>query len=376
MRTYLVGGAVRDKLLGLPVKDRDWLLVDANPEELVAQGYKQVGKDFPVFLHPKTKEEYAMARVERKTGVGYHGFKMSTQSVTLEEDLSRRDLTINAMAIDEEGQLIDPYKGQADIKNKILRHVSPAFAEDPLRVLRVARLAARLAPLGFRVASSTLELMRQLVDAKELDALPGERVLKETERAIMEAQPEVYFQILEDVGALASVMPEMDNASTLDVALKNLQAGVKAEANVNERFALMWEAVPSPTRQPNFFHHLPSQVQDAVNIMSRDQEMLFSVNQDKPGVSVMLDFLDRVDAFRRPERLQFVLKIADIIQPNSLFARQNIKSAYMAASQVKAMTFVSQGLKGAAVGEAIKKARLDILAVHPDEARKCRALTP
>ena len=211
MQIYLVGGAVRDKLLGLEVKDRDYVVVGATPEQMVAQGYRPVGADFPVFLHPRTKEEYALARTERKSGRGYKGFTVyAAADVTLEDDLRRRDLTINAMAESEAGTLIDPFGGVDDLRNGILRHVSPAFAEDPVRVLRVARFAARYATQGFRVADSTLALMRQMVASGEVDHLVAERVWAETEGALAEAAPPRFFATLRDCGALARVFPEID----------------------------------------------------------------------------------------------------------------------------------------------------------------------
>jgi tRNA nucleotidyltransferase (CCA-adding enzyme) len=207
----LVGGAVRDRLLGLPVRERDWVVVGATPEELVRLGYEPVGREFPVFLHPTTHEEYALARQERKVGPGYRGFTTQfAPTVTLEEDLRRRDLTINAMAEDENATLIDPYGGRADLDARLLRHVSEAFVEDPVRILRVARFAARLAPLGFRVADDTLLLMRRLADSGELRTLVPERVWQETERALAEARPEVFFATLRACGALAVIYPEID----------------------------------------------------------------------------------------------------------------------------------------------------------------------
>ena len=208
MQIYKVGGAVRDRLLGKPVTDIDWVVVGASTEEMLAKGFRPVGADFPVFLHPRTGEEYALARTERKSGRGYGGFTFhASPEVTLEEDLIRRDLTINAMAEDDHGQLTDPYQGQRDLQARVLRHVSPAFAEDPLRVLRVARFAARYAALGFTVAPETLELMRQLSESGELQALTAERSWKEISRALMEEQPQVFIQVLRDCGALKVLLP-------------------------------------------------------------------------------------------------------------------------------------------------------------------------
>ncbi|OOF66149.1 multifunctional CCA addition/repair protein [Rodentibacter sp. Ppn85] len=211
MEIYLVGGAVRDQLLGLPVKDRDWVVVGTTAENLLAQGYQQVGRDFPVFLNPDTKEEYALARTERKSGNGYTGFICDfSPNITLEQDLIRRDLAINAMAIDAQGNLHDPYHGKSDLDNRILRHVSPAFAEDPLRVLRVARFAARFHHLGFKIAPQTLTLMESLTQSGELSHLTAERVWLETEKALNEKHPEIYFEVLRKIGALNTLFPELN----------------------------------------------------------------------------------------------------------------------------------------------------------------------
>lgn len=211
MKVYLVGGAVRDQLLGLPVKDRDWIVVGANPATLLSLGYQQVGKDFPVFLNPKTKEEYALARTERKSSAGYTGFICDfSPTITLEQDLIRRDLTINAMAQSEDGEIIDPYGGKQDLENRILRHISPAFSEDPLRVLRLARFAARYHSLGFKIASETLSLMVELAQSGELQHLTAERVCLETEKALNEKNPEIYFETLHKTGALSVLFPEID----------------------------------------------------------------------------------------------------------------------------------------------------------------------
>ncbi len=211
MKVYLVGGAVRDQLLGLPVKDRDWIVVGADPATLLSLGYQQVGKDFPVFLNPKTKEEYALARTERKSSAGYTGFICDfSPTITLEQDLIRRDLTINAMAQSEDGEIIDPYGGKQDLENRILRHISPAFSEDPLRVLRVARFVARYHSLGFKIASETLSLMAELAQSGELQHLTAERVWLETEKALNEKNPEIYFETLHKTGALRVLFPEID----------------------------------------------------------------------------------------------------------------------------------------------------------------------
>lgn len=211
MQVYLVGGAVRDELLGLPVKERDWVVVGATPEQLAAAGYTPVGRDFPVFLHPRTREEHALARTERKVARGYRGFDVHcAPDVTLEQDLRRRDLTINAMARDEDGALIDPWGGAQDLERRVLRHVSEAFAEDPVRILRLARFAARFADLGFTVAPETVALMRGMVESGEVDALVPERVWQETHKALTESRPDAFLAVLRDCGALARVFPELD----------------------------------------------------------------------------------------------------------------------------------------------------------------------
>ncbi len=211
MKTYLVGGAVRDKLLGLQVNEKDWVVVQGSPDEMLAAGYRQVGADFPVFIHPQSGEEYALARTERKSGSGYHGFKVDfNPAVTLEEDLQRRDLTINAIAAHDDGSLINPWGGCEDIEARVLRHVSPAFAEDPLRILRVARFAARFAPLGFEVAPETMVLMQQMVSAGELVTLPAERIFTEMRKAFLLDKPSVFIQVLRECGALQVLLPEVE----------------------------------------------------------------------------------------------------------------------------------------------------------------------
>ncbi len=253
MKTYLVGGAVRDALLGRTVKDRDWVVVGATPTMMLTQGYQAVGKDFPVFLHPKTHEEYALARTERKIGSGYHGFSCeATPAIALEQDLERRDLTINAMAQDEHGVITDPYGGQQDLAAKLLRHVSPAFGEDPLRVLRVARFAARYAEQGFKVAHDTMLLMQKMVNAGELAHLTAERVWLETQKALAENHPDVFIEVLRECGALTVLFPELaqlfgipqrpEYHPEIDTGvhlLMCLQVAVKNQLNMRTRFAVL-----------------------------------------------------------------------------------------------------------------------------------------
>jgi tRNA nucleotidyltransferase (CCA-adding enzyme) len=253
MPTYLVGGAVRDKLLELPVKDRDWVVVGSTPEQMEAKGFQAVGKDFPVFLHPETKEEYALARTERKTAKGYQGFAFYTApDVTLEDDLIRRDLTINALAEDENGAIIDPFNGQSDLNNRVLRHVSPAFQEDPVRILRIARFKARFHHLGFTIADETMSLMKQMVQAGEVDALVAERVWQELEKTLGEPNPEAFIQVLRDCGALAVLFPELDRLfgipqppqhhPEIDTGIHTLmvlQQAIKLSADKTVRFAAL-----------------------------------------------------------------------------------------------------------------------------------------
>ena len=295
MKAYVVGGAVRDELLGLPVKDRDYVVVGATPEDMVRHGFKPVGKDFPVFLHPNTHEEYALARTERKSGRGYKGFTVcAAPDVTLEEDLRRRDLTINAMAKDERGALIDPFGGRQDLERRLLRHVSPAFAEDPVRVLRVARFAARFA---FEVDPQTLALMRQMVESGEADALVPERVWQEFSRGLLEPHPERMFEVLRASGLLKKAFPEIKAwperfSGSLPVRLAHLAWPL------DEREAT---ALCDRLRAPN-------EAREAALLASRNRERLIGA----PGASAaeLLALLKSADAFRRPERFGELLEAA------------------------------------------------------------------
>ena len=251
MKTYLVGGAVRDELLGLPVKDRDWVVTGATPEDMLKAGYKPVGLDFPVFLHPKTKEEYALARTERKSGHGYAGFVFHTSpDITVEEDLLRRDLTINAIAKDADDNLVDPYKGQQDLNNRILRHVSPAFREDPLRILRVARFAARFAAQGFTVAEETHQLMQDMVAEGEASWLVAERIWQETLRALESTTPAVYFQTLEACGALAVVMPELAKHFSNQASPFHESSHTFRRVQTRSRYSLCLQSLHNTFREP------------------------------------------------------------------------------------------------------------------------------
>lgn len=315
MKIYLVGGAVRDQLLGRPIMEKDWVVVGGTAADLLKLGFLQVGKEFPVFLHPKTKEEYALARTERKIGRGYTGFEFhADQSVTLEEDLKRRDVTINAMAQMEDGTLIDPYQGATDLKNRLLRHVSEAFAEDPVRILRVARFAARF---GFEVASETMTLMRSMVDSGEIDALVPERVWKELERALSEPYPEKFFEVLHDCGALAVLFP--------DITSKGLAALKKAtllSSKTRVRFAgLLHDLTENGINAFCERYRLPREYRELALVVFKCLP-LYEPLQSSPAESVShaLDFLVKADAFRRPERFKDVLIACEACQHSSYSA--------------------------------------------------------
>jgi len=336
MQVYLVGGAVRDHLLGHPYHEKDYVVVGATPQQMLADGFEPVGKDFPVFLHPKTKEEYALARTERKAGVGYHGFEFYTDpNVSLEEDLIRRDLTINAMAMDQDGQVYDPYHGQLDLKLRLLRHVSDAFVEDPLRVLRIARFAARYHHLGFKVAPETLQLMQRLAESGELQALTAERVWKETSRALMEVNAEVYFEVLRSCGALQVLFPEIDALFGIPQrpeyhpeidcgihTLMSLQQACQANYSLDVRFAVLvhdlGKALTPPAELPRHIMHEErgiepvTQVCERLKVPTNTKQLALAVCKEhlkchqafnlKPGTLWRL--LQRLDVLRRPERVE------------------------------------------------------------------------
>ena len=336
MQVYLVGGAVRDHLLGHPYHEKDYVVVGATPEQLLAQGFQPVGKDFPVFLHPETKDEYALAHTERKSGHGYHGFEFHTEpSVTLEQDLMRRDLTINAMAMDKDGNVYDPYGGQQDLCNKVLRHVSNAFVEDPLRVLRIARFAARYHALGFVVAPETLLLMQELAESGELDALTPERVWKETSRALMEAHADVYFETLRACGALKFLFPELDALFGIPQrpeyhpeidcgvhTMMSLQQACRANYSLDVRFAVLLhdlgKALTPADELPRHIMHEErgirpvTEVCDRLRVPTNTKQLALAVCKEhlkchqalslKPGTLWRL--LQRLDVLRRPERVE------------------------------------------------------------------------
>lgn len=339
MKVYLVGGAVRDQLLGIPVFERDWVVVGATPDDLLSQNYRQVGRDFPVFLHPQTNEEYALARTERKSAPGYYGFSCSyDESVTLEDDLARRDLTINALAMDTEGQIIDPYGGQEDLNKKILRHVSPAFVEDPVRVLRVARFAARFHHLGFTLANETRSLMYSMVKNKELEHLVAERVWKEWQRSLTEKNPEQFILTLRSCDALRVVLPELDALFGVPNPYKHhpevdsgihtlmvLEAATQLSADPIIRFAALvhdlGKALTPMVKWPRHLGHeesgvplvnslcqrlrIPSEYRDLGVQSARYHLMIHRVLELKP--STIVSTLERVDAFRRPHLFEQLL---------------------------------------------------------------------
>ena len=318
MKAYVVGGAVRDELLGAPVADRDWVVVGATPEEMVAAGYRPVGADFPVFLHPHTHEEYALARSERKQGRGYKGFTVhAAPDVTLEQDLARRDLTINAMARDESGRLVDPFGGERDLKEGVLRHVSDAFAEDPVRVLRLARFAARY---GFRVAEETVALVRGMVAAGELEHLVPERVWQELAAGLAEPHPGRLFETLEACGALTPLFPEL----RVDVAALKRAAGANAPLDV--RFALLaWPVAEGSMRALCDRLRIPTGPRELALCICRCKDRILAAESASPPE--ILDLLKRADAFRRPERFGALLRAAELSDPNVSTVRVGVAAS-------------------------------------------------
>jgi tRNA nucleotidyltransferase (CCA-adding enzyme) len=359
MKIYCVGGAVRDELLGLPVKDRDYVVVGATPEEMVKLGFKPVGRDFPVFLHPETREEYALARTERKTARGYHGFEFRTApDVTLEQDLARRDLTINAIAKDADGRIIDPFNGAADLKAGVLRHVSPAFAEDPVRILRVARFAARF---GFRIAPDTLALMRTMAESGEADALVAERVWQELARGLMEARPSRVFDVLRECGALARVMPEVDalweDADAARAALRTLDAAAQAGATLQARFAALARALdPLVVESLAGRLRLPADCRDLALLAARHSHAI--EDAEELSAEEVLELFDATDAWRRSERFSELVAAALAGEPGSAAVRKLLERARAAAAAVNAGEIAKASSTPAEIRDRVAQARL------------------
>ncbi len=363
MQIYLVGGAVRDGLLGHPGSDRDWVVVGATPEQMIAQGYEPVGKDFPVFLHPQTQEEYALARTERKTAPGYKGFVVhASPEVTLQQDLARRDLTINAMAQDDQGQLIDPYNGLIDLKAGVLRHVTDAFREDPVRILRLARFAARFG--DFAVAPETLALCRQMVTAGEVDALVPERVWQEVERGLQTSCPARMAQVLQDCGAWARLWPELDADDPAHTfALERLNANTdprSGELTLGQRWALWCHgATPEQVTAIGERFRVPAALQDLAWAWATHRRALAQRAQDAAAACAQLY---QMDPLRRPERVKSLIELAILITHDAgqIQIARWWRSALDALLSVdaKAVTHqaLARGLRGPEVGLALKQA--------------------
>ncbi len=366
MQIYLVGGAVRDQLLGLAVYDRDWVVIGATPEQMLKEGFQPVGQDFPVFIHPKTGEEYALARTERKSGKGYTGFTYhASPEITLEQDLMRRDLTINAMAMNDSGQIIDPYQGQRDLELRLLRHVSSAFSEDPLRVLRVARFAARLAPLGFTVAAETLALMQTLSAGDELDHLTPERVWKELERALSEASPATFFRVMTDADALEKLLPECQSLQNPDQLNRFSQACEKTDQPF-QRFACLLSICLSSASQHEITGlcdrlRSPNTFRDLALLCHQYHKALASFDSLSP--SQRLQTIQGLDLLRRPQRIEDLMPCIKALHQNVHCDTLPIILDKMGRLQPRQL--MSQGFSGAALGVELEKRRLEICRLSP-----------
>lgn len=352
MKIYLVGGAVRDKLLGIPVKEKDWVVVGASVKEMLKNGFIQVGKDFPVFLHPETKEEYALARTERKIGLGYTGFEFNTATnVSLEEDLKRRDITINAIAESPNGLIIDPYNGREDLKNKLLRHVSPAFSEDPVRILRVARFAARF---GYTVAEDTLKLMQTMVENGEVNALVAERVWKEFERALQEPHPEKFFEVLVACHANNILFP---NIAIPGPGINALLSAAQKTTRNTIRFAALTH-VFSEAELLNLCerYRIPNEYRDLALLLIRNLSQYTKINQFTP--EEILNFLLNVDAFRREERFNDFLLAWEVCSSISLSPW--LYECYQEAKNINIQSLIAH-LNGKEIAQKIKEKRLEAI---------------
>ena len=378
MQVYLVGGAVRDALLNRKVVERDYVVVGATPEEMLSQGFTQVGKDFPVFLHPKTQEEYALARTERKSGKGYTGFVCdASSSVTLEEDLLRRDLTVNAIAQDNLGNLIDPYGGKKDLENRLLRHVSEAFSEDPLRVFRVARFATRYAYLGFTIATETMALMQSMAQSGELSTLSAERVWQETKRSLLEKTPHVFFTVLNQAHGLNDWFTELER--NLDTALETLKTAVDLEKVENEsvvkdtdtetarlitRFtALLTHLNEEEAKQLCSRLKVQNQVSEIVILACKFKGFLLNA-QNSPAD--LLALFNGCDAWRREERFTLLLSAFAPYAHNKGIdwqrQRKRIENSLSAANQVNVQDIIATGVKGPEIKDALNRAKLSAIA--------------
>jgi len=400
VKTYLVGGAVRDGLLNLPIKDRDWVVTGTTPEAMLAAGYQQVGRDFPVFLHPKTREEYALARTERKSGQGYTGFiTWFAPDVTLEQDLQRRDLTINAIAQDSDGNIIDPFNGRHDIQQRLLRHVSVAFNEDPLRVLRVARFAARFAHLNFRIADETMALMQHMAASGELAHLTAERVWKETESALQSPNPQVFFQVLRDCNALAVLFPEIDKLFGVPAPAKwhpeidtgvhtlmTLAIAAQLSPEVDIRFATLChdvgKALTPPEKWPSHHGHglagvpvveqlcqrlrVPNHVRDLSLLVTEFHDIVHTV--ERQSSETLVGLFDRIDAWRKPQRVEQIALTSEAdargratLENNPYPQGDYLRTAFGVVQAVSPKEVVEAGFTGSDVREELHRRRITAL---------------
>jgi len=399
-KTYLVGGAVRDSLLGIPIKERDWVVVGSTTQQMLTMGFKPVGKEFPVFLHPKTKDEYALARTEKKIARGYHGFEFhASPDVTLEEDLKRRDLTVNAIAQDDDGTIIDPFFGQQDLQNKILRHVSDAFAEDPVRILRVARFAARFA--DFTIAPETMKLMQNMVASGEADALVAERVWQELECALSEKHPKRFIETLRKCGALKIIFPEIDNLfgipNPIDWhpeidsgihTLMTLQMAVKLTDDPTIRFAVLVHDVGKAKTNKNLLPkhhghdkigvplvktlckrlHAPRKYQELAELVTQYHGQCHKINEF--SAKAILKLLEKLDAFRRPERFEKFLIACEADArgrqgyENKPYPEANhLRKIFIAIANIDIKEIIAK-YSGKKIAQAIHDARLQIIKNH------------
>jgi|KBSMisStandDraft_5_1062788.scaffolds.fasta_scaffold05714_6 tRNA nucleotidyltransferase (CCA-adding enzyme) len=367
MQVYLVGGAVRDELLGRAVKERDWVVVGATPAELEGLGYRAVGREFPVFLHPETKEEYALARLERKVAPGYRGFVTEfSPTVTLEEDLQRRDLTINAMARDAKGQIIDPFGGRADLEARVLRHVSPAFAEDPVRILRVARFAARYEELGFKVAPETMTLMRHMVQNGEAGALVSERVWRELEGTLETASPQRGLEVLSDCGALGVLLPELARSADASQDMRALRAAAESATSSAVRWATLLGGLAATDIEALCERlRTPTEHRELALLTARLEREFASALDPASSPEQLLSLLEQADAFRRPERFARWLEVlaarrrgAEVAAQATTALLARLRTAAAAAAAVQLSADELRAHRGPQLGAAMRARRL------------------